>query len=245
MLYQELEPSEAIDGEPVLVVTKMGNLVAKGLFAGLDERIGAFAVRVTSRPDLGGHSSEALSYYDTDLYSLATPGDDYIPSEFVAPERSNDPPVDVEVEVADEVSEGANRATRATDCTTLREANGEPDGGADGEAGGGEGAPSAPGSGEDVRLASPSDLDVDRLPPKIRKRLVGISELDEDQVDRILSDVSEAAMRSMKSVGVPSKELFRKVVEIQDAVRSVLESKNKGGGKTKGGKKTGRKGARG
>ena len=240
MLYRELRPQDAIEGEPVLVVTKMGNLVARGVYAGFDEGIGAFAVRTIPEDLSGGHGSEGLSYFDVDLYSLAMPDDDEIPPEFVVPVRDRDGVTHLELDLAPPVQE-CSSAPRAIDCT-LQEQDADspgfgpappgPDGGGDG-------------MGQEVQVpkkpsekTSPSgEIDVDRLPARVRKRLVGIAELDEDQIDRILSDVSEAALRSMKSVGVPSKEIFKKVVEIQDAVRSVLDPSKKKQGKGGGGKK--------
>jgi hypothetical protein len=65
-------------------------------------------------------------------------------------------------------------------------------------------------------------VDVNLLPKDLQKRLRGVGELDDDARDRVLSAISDAAMRSFKAVGVRDAEIYNRVVLIQDAIKPVL-----------------------
>jgi hypothetical protein len=45
-------------------------------------------------------------------------------------------------------------------------------------------------------------------------------------VDKVLSAISEAAMRAFKSVGVKDIEIYSKIVDIQKAIRPIVGKKN-------------------
>lgn len=67
-----------------------------------------------------------------------------------------------------------------------------------------------------------SSVDVDKLPPSVKKSLVGVQKMDEDQVNKVLSEVASAALRSLRNVGVKDTDVYRTVVKIQDAVKGVM-----------------------
>lgn len=80
-------------------------------------------------------------------------------------------------------------------------------------------------SGDKTRgdeTASASKINIDALPAPIRKKIVGVGALDSDQVDRVLSAVSDALLRALKSVGVKDDDVYKKVVEVQKVVRQSL-----------------------
>lgn len=73
---------------------------------------------------------------------------------------------------------------------------------------------------------SPVDkIDTSSLPKDVQKRLRVVSELDEDAKNRILSAISDSAMRAMRSVGVRETDAYARVVDIQKAVMTVLNAK--------------------
>lgn len=58
---------------------------------------------------------------------------------------------------------------------------------------------------------------------KPKKPEVDPNVLKDSQVERVMAAVSEAAMASMRSSGVSHSEIYSKVVEIQTAIKPVLE----------------------
>lgn len=69
-----------------------------------------------------------------------------------------------------------------------------------------------------------SRVDVDALPDGLKKKIIGVKGLDEESRNRVISDISDAALRSMRDVGVKDSEVFEKVVAIQKAVGDVLSA---------------------
>ncbi len=69
-----------------------------------------------------------------------------------------------------------------------------------------------------------SRVDVDALPEGLRKKIIGVKGLDEESRNRVIADISEAALRAMRDVGVKDLEIYAKVVEIQQVVAKVLEA---------------------
>ena len=65
-------------------------------------------------------------------------------------------------------------------------------------------------------------VDVNLLPKDLQKRLKGVGELDDDARDRVMSAISDAAMRAFKAVGVRDSEIYSRVVLIQEAIKPVL-----------------------
>ncbi len=69
-----------------------------------------------------------------------------------------------------------------------------------------------------------SRVDVDALPDGLKKKIIGVKGLDEESRNRVIADIADAALRSMRDVGVKDNEVFEKVVAIQKAVESVLSA---------------------
>jgi len=68
----------------------------------------------------------------------------------------------------------------------------------------------------------PSKVNLDDLPDDLRQKVVGLNQLDDSSRDRVLSAVSNSSLRALKDVGVNDSESYRVVVKIQDAVIKVL-----------------------
>lgn len=73
--------------------------------------------------------------------------------------------------------------------------------------------------------ANDGAIDTSKLPANVKKQLRDVSELDEDSINRVVSAISDAAVRSMRSVGVRESDLYARVADIQKAIRPVLNAK--------------------
>jgi len=66
------------------------------------------------------------------------------------------------------------------------------------------------------------------FPSAKAKAKKGEEPMDESQVDRVLASVSDAAMQSMRAVGVSPSIIYKKVVEIQAVVLPLLSKPPRG-----------------
>lgn len=244
----EAIPYEALGlGEPVIVVTRMGTLVAKGKVMSVFP-YGAVQVR---EYDLERGGSQAVSdrIYDADLY-LFLAGEAVPSAEIGDPDAAEvpvllDPEMDA-IPVTDVVSEAAQSVA----LPKLHRVDGDwivyPDGTryhksvmkagmmeqnwewkieeADEEPAAEKPAPKQKEVRKDDRTAA-AKVDVNSLPKDLQKRLKGVGDLDEDARDRVLSAISEAAMRAFKSVGVKDTEVYGRIVKLQEVIKPVLEGK--------------------
>ena len=188
-------------GESVAVVTRMGNVVTKG------EVIAVFpygAVQVREYDlERGGVQSIADRIYDTDLYL-------FVQSDAEEPIEVDDPdalevPVLIEPtakgDIVSVVAEAAESDAAATPDQRVEKKLGN--------------------VRNDDRSAK-SKVDLNALPKDLQKRLKGSSELDDEARDRVLSAISEAAMKSLKAAGVKEIEIYPMIVKIHDALKSVI-----------------------
>lgn len=73
-----------------------------------------------------------------------------------------------------------------------------------------------------------SAVNVDDLPDDIRDAIVSSKEMDEGQLNSVLGEISDAAMKGLKRSNVKETEIFGLVQQIQDATYEVLTGKKKG-----------------
>jgi hypothetical protein len=233
-------PYEALGlGEPVIVVTRMGTMIAKGKVMAVFP-YGAVQVR---EYDLERGGGQAISdrIYDAELY-LFLAGEAVDSAEIGDPDALEvpvllNPEMDA-VPVSDVVAEAAQSVARPK----LHRMDGDwivyPDGTryhkSVAKAGmmeqdwkwkveeAEEAAPKE--VRKDDRTAA-AKVDVNSLPKDLQKRLKGVGDLDEDARDRVLSAISEAAMRAFKSVGVKDTEVYGRIVKLQEVIKPVLEGK--------------------
>lgn len=234
-------PYEALGlGEPVIVVTRMGTLVAKGKVMGVFP-YGAVQVREYDL-ERGGSQSVSDRIYDADLYLFLA--GEAVPSAEVGNPDAAEVPVLLDPEMdAVPVSDVVSEAAQSVALPKLHRVDGDwivyPDGTryhksvvkagmveedwrwkmeeAD------EKAPSKEVRKDDRTAAA--KVDVNSLPKDLQKRLKGVGDLDEDARDRVLSAISEAAMRAFKSVGVKDTEVYGRIVKLQEVIKPVLEGK--------------------
>jgi hypothetical protein len=231
-------------GEPVIVVTRMGTLVAKGKVMGVFP-YGAVQVR---EYDLERGGSQAVSdrIYDAELY-LFLAGEAVPSTEIGDPDAAEVPVLLDPYSDAPAISDVVSESAQSVALPKLHRVDGDwivyPDGTryhksvmkagmmeqdwewkieeADEPAA----EKSAPKEvRKDDRTAS-AKVDVNSLPKDLQKRLKGVGDLDEDARDRVLSAISEAAMRAFKAVGVKDTEVYGRIVKLQEVIKPVLEGK--------------------
>ena len=80
--------------------------------------------------------------------------------------------------------------------------------------------------GKDDAVVDPdSSVDTNNLPDDIQQAIVTKDEMDESQLNNVLSDISDAALKALKRTGLAETQLFGLVQEISDASFQVLTGK--------------------
>lgn len=79
---------------------------------------------------------------------------------------------------------------------------------------------------KDGAVADPSSsIDTDNLPDDVKQSIVKTQDMDESQLNGVLSDISGAAMKALKRTSVSETELYGIVQKINDASYKVLTGK--------------------
>lgn len=194
-------------GESVAVVTRMGNVLTRG------EVIAVFpygAVQVREYDlERGGVQSIADRIYDTDLYL-------FIQSDAEEPIEVDDPDA-LEVPVLIEPTPKSDVVSVVSEAAEPNAAE-TPDQRVEKKLGGA----AAAGNVRNDDRSTKSKVDLNALPKDLQKRLKGSSDLDEEARDRVLSAISEAAMKSLKAAGVKEIEIYPMIVKIHDALKPVI-----------------------
>jgi hypothetical protein len=221
-------------GEPVIVITKMGKEVARGT-VGESVPGGAISIMVKEQGEKG---VEQARLYDPSLYSFipeepkaeGEPGEPFLDKAGNDEPLLTDLPLDARVEAKmkqrgislveqpaaagpDETPGGGKRPAPANSAKQADNGQGPP-----------PNKDKAPDPRADNREAGAS-VNIDALPEQLKKKIVGVKGLDESQRDKVLAEISDAALRSLKSVGVKDGDVYKTVVKIQEAVAPVLEQK--------------------
>lgn len=222
-------------GEEVIVLTKMGEEVARGKV-------------VDVYPDGSVHFRESASknvtaaerIYDPSLY-------EFVPLEAEEGEQSIEPDTSLLPDLDTEPQSPTIAEQPANDSPDDRAAAKMKSGGIDVTkkgGGGGRNTPMSDGGGKSPpkkkkdgngnsddksgvqkdNREPESKVNVDALPEQLRKQVIGIKGLDEAQRNRVIAEISSAALRAMKDVGVKETEVYATIVDIQKAVEGVLTS---------------------
>jgi hypothetical protein len=86
----------------------------------------------------------------------------------------------------------------------------------------------------DQKAASMPSSEKGKAPTSSKGEVVSSHELDDVQMNRVISEISEAALRVLKAVGVKDIDVYSKVSEIQKVVSDKLKGSGNCGCKTKG-----------
>jgi len=212
--YEQAVSASALSvGEFVLVTTKMGSEVANGTVTRVYGN-GAVQIHTDDYPETtpaGGFQSNGDPIYNADLYLFIPldelPGaavEDKSISEADPEPKAADKAKEKEEPEEEEPKSAAQKADKKTDVKLKNS-----------------------GIRKDARDAK-AKVDVDKLPEDLKQKVQGIDKLDEAQIDRVMSAISEAALKPLKDVGVADSEVYERVVAIQKAVRTKF-SKQSGG----------------
>lgn len=180
-------------GEYVMVVTLMGNEVARGDITAIYPTTGAVQIRDVPSSDAEFRGARGDRIYDPAWYR-------FVPVEPAPAREDHDTGVEYD-DPGDSIDEHPDRRAQAK----IAEAKG--------------------GEKESIRTDTSTpgtSVDVDKLPPAVKKSLVGVQKMDEEQVNKVLSEIGSAALRSLRNVGVKDTDVYRTVVKIQDAVKGVM-----------------------
>jgi len=80
-----------------------------------------------------------------------------------------------------------------------------------------------PDDDSEVAAAKPgSAIDPDKLPEDIKKSILSAKQMDEEQLNGVLGEISDAAMKALKRTGVKETEIFGLVNKIQHSAYRVL-----------------------
>ena len=204
-------------GEPVIVITKMGKEVARGT---VQEGTpgGSISIMVS---DQGPGGVEQVRSYSAELYSFIPQDDDTEDEDDPEPmfrDEPTEPPI-VDMSSTDARVE-AKFVKLGISLVEQPEGDNVKDGGSP------DGEKTAPKSKDANPRADSSEPDasvnIDALPEQLKKKIIGVKGLDEAQRDKVLSEISDAALRGLRDVGVKSNEIYKTISEIQAAVMSVL-----------------------
>lgn len=70
-----------------------------------------------------------------------------------------------------------------------------------------------------------SSVDVENLPEDIKAAIISTTQMDEDQMNGVLSEISDAAIKALKRVNVKEIEIYGVVSDIQNAIFKILTKK--------------------
>ncbi len=187
-----VEAPQLGNGETVSVLTKMGAQVASGIVSGVYKSGENFSVQVREFSSAG---SSVDRLYSSQLYSFVADSPEEETEDEYAPSDGEPLTDNPSVDPISEVEDSGDEKSDKKPKDDEVRANTD---------------------------SVSSKVDVDALPDEIKKRVVGVTGLDEEQRNRILSEISDAALRAMKIVGVKDSEIYNKVVSIQNAVAPLL-----------------------
>lgn len=78
---------------------------------------------------------------------------------------------------------------------------------------------------KDAVVDPESAIDTDKLPDDIKGAIISTKDMDEGQLNGVLSDISDAALKALKRTGVSESEIFELVQKISDSSFEVLTGK--------------------
>ncbi len=100
-------------------------------------------------------------------------------------------------------------------------------------------------NGDDKKdpVAQPeASIDTENLPQDIKRAIIDAKQMDKEQLNNVMSEISDAAMKGLKRAGVKEQRLFGVVQKIQNSVYRILTGKSPNPKKNGNGKKNGKKG---
>ena len=206
-LEASFHPDEVTPGQDVRVVTKMGRTIFEGRYMSIFG--GHFAVR-------GGGEQRT---FRCDLHELVI-----VPAG--VPERVEPTLREVDDPSGTTDSAGDKDASKATPEQIQA---GPPSGSPGGKPPKKSKAKEREDSPKDKQdKSAKAGIDTSKLPPSVASKIVGVKNLEPEQLNRVLSEMGEAALRALKKAGVKETEVYGLVHRLQAASKEVLTKKDFG-----------------
>lgn len=76
---------------------------------------------------------------------------------------------------------------------------------------------------KDDKSDNTNNIDIDKLPKNLQRKVVGISELGDDEKNSIIKRVGEAALRGFREINLRELDIYKNVAKVQEAVQKVLD----------------------
>lgn len=195
-LLKTVDPSMLGLGEPVMVLTQLGAEIARGV---VEVRYSTGAVGVRENLSDG---SQRTRIYRSDYCMFAPLGSDGNPNPSEDPLQSIAPGQAAPVLLdPDPIIDGMDEEKKAAGAVKQ--------------------PPTGKKTGPKPKKSS-EPIHVPNAPAALQKKLIDTRQMSDDEVDRVLAAIGTAAQQSMRSVGVKDRDIYRKVVAIQDACLKVL-----------------------
>lgn len=70
---------------------------------------------------------------------------------------------------------------------------------------------------------SNDNIDIDKLPKNLQRKVIGISNLGDDEKNSIIKRVGEAALRGFREINLKELDIYKNVAKVQEAVQKVLD----------------------
>jgi hypothetical protein len=211
-----VEPGRLGPGELVDVRTKMGRSLSYG------EVMSTTPMGVVVREENGQDKFFSEGYH---LFFVVTPDLESMAANLLSdssPDARVRAKLDAMAEAGDPQPGGGGHA-KALDQPG--EPNGDDEAPGEGDDDNGDDKPpeKPPEPTGDKPLAKPeSAVDVNALPKDIKDAVISTNQMDKEQLNSVLAEVSDAAMKGLKRVGVAETEIFGTVQKIQNSAYRVL-----------------------
>lgn len=78
---------------------------------------------------------------------------------------------------------------------------------------------------DNVPIANPDNsVDVDNLPDDIKKSIINTTQMNDDQLNSVMSEIGDSTVKSLKRAGVKDTEIYGIASRVQNAIYKILTS---------------------
>lgn len=200
--------------EIVEVRTKMGNLVTQG------EVVSSTPWGIAIREGVGVQNFYADQLY---LFSVVEPELEEMASNLLT---DKSPDARVEAKMAQMEAGDPQPGSKGSAAGSTLPSDGDDKDGDDKDGDDDEGDDKGNGEPEDDDPEAPakpgSSIDAEKLPEDIKKAILSAKQMDDGQLNGVLGEISDAAMKALKRTGIKETEIFGLVGKIQQSTYRIL-----------------------
>lgn len=220
MFDKKIPIDKVFIGEKLRVTTKTGRLVCYGTVQSTYPQFKSIMVRGEIDPTLqtGELKQVAMDHmYQSDLYDFySSVYTDETPAEDMEPPVVH-PHIVKDKTLNDGGFQNKKPMTKEATDTDDNEEDDEDD----------DDSKSSGKKTKDTVSVKDKEVDVSKLPKEVQQQVKGTDTLDVDKADIIMSKVSDSARQALKAAGMKDTDLYKMVVEIQNAIEPILSKKRK------------------